>query len=99
MRLFRRPDQVIQPFHFGDSQRKATCLWLRNLPALEHWGEGELFGPVSHVAQPKPTYVDHATGKRRYFTDAISGTGGGEHARSKTFTGIADAMAAQWGSL
>ena len=32
--FIRRPDQIVQPFHFGDRQSKATCLWLKNLPPL-----------------------------------------------------------------
>ena len=32
--LIRKPDQIIQPYHFGDMQSKATCLWLKNLPPL-----------------------------------------------------------------
>ena len=34
-RLYRKPDQIIQPYMFGDRARKATCLWLKGLPKLE----------------------------------------------------------------
>ena len=33
---FRKPDQIVQPYHFGDSASKKTCLWLKNLPLLEY---------------------------------------------------------------
>lgn len=61
--VFRRPDQVIQPFYFGDRQRKATCLWLRGLPPLWSRRTDELFGPATHTAPPEPIYVDRRTGK------------------------------------
>lgn len=32
----RKPDQIVQPYHFGDRARKTTCLWLKGLPLLEH---------------------------------------------------------------
>jgi hypothetical protein len=32
--LYRKPDQIIQPYYFGDTERKTTCLWLKNLPKL-----------------------------------------------------------------
>jgi hypothetical protein len=35
-KLYRKPDQIIQPYYFGDTERKATCLWLHNLPTLRH---------------------------------------------------------------
>jgi hypothetical protein len=95
--VFRKPDQVIQPFHYGDRQRKQTCLWLRGLLPLWSRPTDELFGTRTHTDPPEPTYVDHKSGKKRYFTEAISGGGGGGK-RSKTFPGIAAAMAQQWGA-
>jgi hypothetical protein len=32
--MFRKPDQIIHPYYFGDPKKKATCLWLKNLPRL-----------------------------------------------------------------
>ena len=92
--VFRAPDQLIEPFYFGDRQRKRTCLWLRRLPPLEHRATLELFGDQTHTDPPEPIYTDR-TGKARYFTDANHGG----HARSRTFPGIARAMAEQWGQL
>jgi hypothetical protein len=89
---FRKPDQIIEPFYFGESQRKRTCLWLRGLPQLIHCREDELFWSKTHTAPPLATYTDKS-GNRRYFTDSNHGG----HARSKSFQSIADAMASQWG--
>lgn len=79
---YRRPDQIINPFQFGDSFRKRTCLWLKNLPLLQ---------PDYVVPPPDPNYID-SKGKKRYFTECCSS----QKARSKTFPGIAAAMAWQW---
>jgi hypothetical protein len=85
-RLYRRPDQIIQPYEFGHDHSKATCLWLKNLPRLFckfTWGE----------------YQRRWDGKRfRTFVDltpTFDVPGG--NPRSVTFQGIADAMAEQWG--
>lgn len=93
---FRPADQTIQPFFFGSSEFKTTCLWLRGLRPLEHRMTDELFGPQTHVARPAPTSIDKTPRKkRRYWTD----TQRGSHARSRTHQVFADAMAAQWGTL
>lgn len=93
---YRKADQIIDPYYFARSEqdtvnyhRKKTCLWLKNLKPLER---------SSDLPAPKPLYTDKTTGKARYFTDAISGTGkDGKKRRSKTFPGIAKAMSEQWG--
>jgi len=90
------PTQVIEPYFFGDGHKKRTCLWLKGLPPLFHSKCDDMFSKCTHVAA-EPIYIDKS-GKKRFFTDAISG--GRETTqkeRSKTFQGIADAMAAQWG--
>ncbi len=84
---FRKPDQVIQPYYFGDDASKATCLWLKNLPVLKHTDYRE------------PRIVN---GKQRWSNQ----TDGGQNKlppskdraklRSKTYSGIAKAMATQW---
>ena len=79
----RKPDQIIQPWQFGDEFQKTTCLWLKNLPKLEHTeivGKGEFYVSPSGKKMPK------------WFSDNK-----GSKVRSKTFQGIADAMADQWG--
>ena len=86
---WRKPDQIIHPYMFGDPARKATCLWLKGLPKLT---------PTDMV---EPVIIHYQNGK---------GTDNPWHmetmklppkerakARSKTFPGIAKAMADQWG--
>jgi hypothetical protein len=41
--FYRKPDQIIQPFYFGDRSRKSTCLWLKNLPKLQYSKNNNLF--------------------------------------------------------
>lgn len=95
---FKKPDQKIEPYYFGDSDKKATFLWLKNLPKLEYSLEDNLFSARSGVKKPSPIYIDKISGKKRYRTDAISGTiKNAQIIRSKTFPGIARAMAEQWG--
>lgn len=97
---FRKPNQTIEPYFFGDSDKKRTCLWLKNLPELKHNSQDDLFNSRTHVDKPDPIYIDKISGKKRYITDAISGnTKDSKLLRSKTFPGIAKAMAEQWGIL
>jgi len=93
---FLPPSQVINPSFFGEPENKRTCLWLKNLPNLNHYKDHSLFGEKTHVAV-RPTYIDK-NGKPRYFTESISGyRRDAEKLRSKTFPCIAQAMADQWG--
>lgn len=88
---YRKPDQIIHPYYFGDPYMKRTCLWLKGLPILF---------PTNMLSKPEPDYIDKGN-KKRYFTEGIKGVQGGQEARakarSKTFPGIAKAMAEQWG--
>ena len=84
---FRKPDQTINPFQFGHSERKRTCLWLKNLPPLQ---------PTNEVEPEKPVYICKS-GRPLYFVDAMSPSKDRWKLRSITFQGIADAMAEQWG--
>ena len=93
---FRKPDQIIQPFYFGDSYSKTTCLWLKGLKKLKHVSQNDspLFPhEITHV--DKGEFVTFSSGKKmaKWYNNA-SGNG---HIRSKTFPGIAKAMAEQWG--
>jgi hypothetical protein len=74
--MYRKPDQVIQPWMFGHGETKATCLWLKNLPKLESTNIVEGREQRLHKLPPS---------KDRW------------KLRSKTYQGIADAMANQWG--
>ncbi len=87
--VWRLPDQSIQPYHYGDSFSKTTCLWLKGLPLL-----------VRSDVVDRGEFVTHASGKRmpKWYSDAFK-LSPEERAkiRSKTFPGIAEAMATQWG--
>lgn len=74
----RKPDQVIQPWHFGHGETKATCLWLKNLPKLVPTNIVE--GRYSAVHRMPPSADRWKM-------------------RSKTYEGIATAMADQWSKL
>lgn len=91
--------QEVQPYYFGDIDQKTTWLWLKNLPCLKWQKEDDMFSAKTSLGKPEPVFID-SNGKARYFTDAVKGHGGGkegrQRARSKTFPGIADAMAKQW---
>ena len=89
--------QEIQPWYFGDQHIKTTWLWLKNLPKLQYSLTGDLFSEKTATEKPEPLCIDY-TGKKRYITDYISGSKNGGFKRSKTFPGIAAAMAEQWGN-
>ncbi|KKM93744.1 hypothetical protein LCGC14_1205380 [marine sediment metagenome] len=86
--------QEIQPYYFGDNDMKTTWLWLKNLPQLLHSEIDTLFENRTHTEKPTPHSFLKTTGKPTYFTD---GKTRDPHIRSKTFQGIAEAMANQWG--
>lgn len=75
--IYRKPDQIIQPWQFGHPEVKATCLWLRNLPTLKPTNVVD--GRESRVHRMSP-------GPER------------QKERSRTYQGVADAMAEQWGN-
>ena len=93
---FRKADQIIHPYYFGESAMKRTCLWLRGLNKLVFTFKDNLFGAASAVPPPDPIYsTDRGNGiiKKRHWTEANHGG----HSRSKTFQSFANAMAEQWG--
>lgn len=83
----RKPDQIIQPYQFGDDASKSTCLWLKNLPKLVG------------TSYCQPRIVD---GKKRWSNQTDGGQNklppseNRAELRSKTYPGIAKSMAAQW---
>ena len=97
--MFRRPDQIINPFQFGDPARKKTCLWMRGLPLLVT--SPGLFQQCTTKAipAPSPVFVEASGCKARHFTDSIGNVPDRWKIRSRTFPGIAEAMAEQWGNL
>jgi|SRR3990167_3703849 len=79
----RKPDQIIQPYWFGEPFSKKTCLWLKNLPKL-----------VPTKIVDRGEFITYPSGRKMPKWYAEKWGKGGE--RSKTFQGIADAMAEQW---
>lgn len=83
--LWRKPDQIIQPYEFGHPETKATCLWLKGLPKLQPTNnvyEAMMKLPINerariHHMPPSPTRARE---------------------RSATYAGIAAAIATQWGN-
>lgn len=74
----RKPNQIIQPYNFGDPFKKTTCLWLKNLPKLTH---------TSDMTTGEQACWKEPPGPDRW------------KKRSRTYQGIANAMAGQWGDL
>jgi hypothetical protein len=109
-RRYRKPDQIVQPYQFGEDASKATCLWLKGLPLLIH----------THVVEPRwvccgkylPPELGrygcpNCLGNKRPLPRWSNQTDSGQNKlppskhraadRSQTYPGIADAMAEQWG--
>jgi hypothetical protein len=95
---YRKPDQVIHPYYFGDEAQKSTCLWLKNLPCLYHNSKPNLFdSQVTHVG--KGEFKTTTTGTKMAVWNSWLPPGPDRaKIRSKTFPGIAKAMAEQWSS-
>lgn len=88
-KIYRKPDQIIQPYEYGDPHEKKTCIWLKNLPLLQ----------PTEIVEPEPrNYASNGNNMPGwcYETSKLPPTQRSK-ARSKTFKGIADAMAKQWG--
>lgn len=79
---YQKPDQIIHPWQFGHKQQKKTCLWLKGLPKLK--ATNDVYEEMMKLPIKERTYIWQL---------------GSGHAkeRSKTFEGIAAAMAEQWG--
>ncbi len=91
-RLWRKPDQTVHPYYFAETKndtenyhKKRTCFWLKGLKPLERINNIEAPPPLGYSKSGKPlNFEETATGNRA-------------RTRSKTFPGIAKAMAEQWG--
>ena len=81
----RKPDQIIQPWQFGHPESKATCLWLKDLPKLVH---------TNVLPLPASGRWENQTPSGQ---NKLGPSADRWKERSKTYQGIADAMAAQWG--
>jgi len=95
---YRKPDQIIQPYEFGDPVKKTTCLWLKNLPALKKGVNVE--NDVIYYVSPKGKKMSEFHAKQIIVDGKKYGynTAQFKKHRSKTFPGIAKAMAEQWGN-
>ena len=97
-----KPTQIIQPYYFGDEAQKTTCLWLKGLPTLKHYSQSDLFTEQTHVDRGEMISWINDKGEKKtmpkWYSDAFK-LPAYERAelRSKTFPGIANAMAEQWG--
>lgn len=96
-KIYRKPNQIIHPYYFGDEAQKSTCLWLHNLPLLFHAKEVDLFNnKITHVG--KGEFIEFASGKRMAKWYALLRADDNRGSiRSKTFVGVSKAMADQWG--
>jgi hypothetical protein len=95
--LHRKPSQIIQPWQFGDEAQKTTCLWLKDLPLLQHTkivGKGDFYTSPNGKKLPS-WYGDAAINGKKIAYGSVEM----KKIRNKTFQGIADAMANQWGNI
>lgn len=92
----RKPDQIIQPFQFGHPESKKTCLWLRGLPKLVPTKvlKVPVGGRWSNQFADGRNAVRDERGRLYGWNDPAI-----KLARSRTYSGIAEAMAEQWGGL
>lgn len=90
--VWRKPDQIIQPYQFGHHCRKTTCLWLIGLPKLVPTDivDPGVILPGGYSVGASANYAK-SNGKILRWNDALT-----SKIRSKTFSGIAKAMAEQW---
>lgn len=90
-KAFRKPDQIVRPYEYGHNATKATCLWLRGLPKLS---PTNVIEPIPHTSKSGRKWC-------KWFFDSslISDLKERSKFRNRTFQGIADAMADQWGRV
>ena len=88
----RKPDQIIQPYDFGEDASKATCLWLNRLPILKPTRRI----PGRLVQQPNGKTVERWANQTDSGQNKLPPSKDRWKLRSKTYEGIADAMASQW---
>jgi hypothetical protein len=83
--LYRRPDQYIQPYEYGHPETKKTCLWLKNLPKLKP--TNNVYNEMLSLPLKQRNRIHWLSGKNR------------SKERSKTYIGVAEAMAEQWSNI
>lgn len=85
---WRKPNQYIEPYYFGDAEKKKTGLWLKGLPNLE----------PTKVVQPVIIHCKSGANEPKWHMESMSlPPKERSRVRSQTFQGIANAMAEQWG--
>ena len=87
---YKKPNQTVHPWMFGDEASKATCLWLKNLPPLE---------PTDIVGKGERIVLSSGKSLPKWYSDALTlskSPAERRTMRSKTFKGLARAMAEQW---
>jgi len=92
-KLFQKPNQIVQPYWFGDEATKTTCLWLKNLPILT---------PTKMVGKGERVVLSSGKSLPKWYSDSFNtkiSTEMRRTLRSKTFQGFADAMAEQWSKI
>lgn len=87
---WRYPDQTVQPYQYGHPFSKATCFWLKNLPLLQ---------PTNRLNEWTPLLPSNTGAGRRAGQKSSTGVVHNAKEAARTFQGIADAMADQWGIL
>ncbi len=87
---YKKPNQIVQPWMFGDEATKTTCFWTKNLPNLE---------PTKIVGKGERTVFKSGKSQPKWYSDALIVAKSNEERRtlrSKTFPGLARAIAHQW---
>lgn len=86
--VYRKPDQIIQPYEHGDPFTKTTCLWLHKLPHIT---------PTNIVTKGERHVTKSGKSLPKWYNDALHlSAQERSKVRSKTFPGIAHALATQW---
>lgn len=84
---YRKPDCIVHPYYFGDDAKKKTCFWLKNLPPLT----------ATNMIEPTTVKTEHGTDSPWHAYSWNLPPAERARMRSKTFPGMAKAMAEQWG--
>lgn len=85
-RIYRKPDQIIQPYEFGDDASKKTCLWLKNLPTLFQYAQ-------NYIPAKNGVWGNQTPSGQNKLGPSVDRW----RERSRTYPGIAKAFAEQWG--
>lgn len=95
--LFRRPDQIIQPYEFGDDASKRTCLWLQGLDVLTIDPDKRKPGRLVEYPPGSGHFVERWENQTDSGQNKLGPSADRAELRSRTYLGIAEAMAREWG--